>query len=89
MPRGIESVLSWIVVTPRLHGVHHSMRREELQSNYSTIFSIWDRIHRSFHGIDHHDHVTVGVPGYRDESQQTLAAALVMPFRKQRRYWQP
>lgn len=39
-----EKWLSWIIITPRLHRVHHSVLRAEHDSNYGAVFSIWDRL---------------------------------------------
>ncbi len=43
----LERVLNLILVTPRMHSLHHSQFHEETDSNYSTVFSFWDRLHRS------------------------------------------
>ena len=87
LPYGVEAVLNRFIVTPRMHGIHHSIVQHETNSNYSTIFSWWDRIHGSFHGIERHEGVTIGVPAYRDAGDQTFLAALALPLRKQRDYW--
>lgn len=39
-----EKWLSWIIITPRLHRVHHSVLRAEHDSNYGAVFSVWDRL---------------------------------------------
>lgn len=45
LPVGVEEMLSQIIVTPRLHGVHHSVETRDLHSNWSVVFSFWDRLH--------------------------------------------
>lgn len=87
LPYKLESVLNRILVTPRMHGVHHSIVRGEANSNYSTIFSWWDRLHRSFTGLERHEGVEIGVAGYQDPRFYGLAALLLMPFRRQPDYW--
>lgn len=44
LPRGWDSALQWLIITPEIHAIHHSVRPEETNSNYGTIFSFWDRI---------------------------------------------
>lgn len=48
LPGGVDRALSLVVVTPRMHGVHHSVETRELQSNWSVVFSFWDRLHGTF-----------------------------------------
>jgi sterol desaturase/sphingolipid hydroxylase (fatty acid hydroxylase superfamily) len=47
LPVGFERVLNKIIVTPRMHGVHHSAIQSETNSNYSVIFLWWDWLHRT------------------------------------------
>lgn len=46
LPFHIEKSLNRFIVTPRMRGIHHSIIRKETDSDYSVIFSLWDRIHR-------------------------------------------
>jgi sterol desaturase/sphingolipid hydroxylase (fatty acid hydroxylase superfamily) len=43
-----ENYLGWIFITPSLHRWHHSIYRQEANSNYGTVFSIWDRLFRTY-----------------------------------------
>ena len=45
LPVALEQWVGLVVVTPRMHGLHHSIETRELHSNWSVIFSIWDRLH--------------------------------------------
>ena len=47
LPLTIERLLNTVIVTPRMHGIHHSTVRNETNSNYSVIFSWWDRLHKT------------------------------------------
>ena len=47
LPIGFERLLSKIIVTPRMHGIHHSQVRRENNSNFGTVFTWWDRLHRT------------------------------------------
>jgi len=44
LPLGLERALGWLVVTPRMHQIHHSVVREEGHANWSVVLSIWDRL---------------------------------------------
>jgi sterol desaturase/sphingolipid hydroxylase (fatty acid hydroxylase superfamily) len=87
LPIGFERALNLVFVTPRMHGIHHSEIEGEANSNYSVVFSFWDRLHRSLClGVPQAE-VTVGVPAYREPADQRLLGALSLPFRRQRDYW--
>src|SRR5690242_6292396 len=47
LPFKVERMLNKLIVTPRMHGIHHSIVKDETDSNFSTIFSFWDRLHRT------------------------------------------
>jgi sterol desaturase/sphingolipid hydroxylase (fatty acid hydroxylase superfamily) len=44
LPQDLERALSWVIVTPSIHWVHHHALRSDTDSNYSTILSVWDRL---------------------------------------------
>ena len=84
---GTAFVLNALIVTPRMHGIHHSEIEGEANSNYSVVFSFWDRLHRSLClGVPQAE-VRVGVPAYREPGDERLLRALSLPFRRQRDYW--
>ncbi len=87
LPVRLERWLNKVVVTPRMHGIHHSVVRRETDSNYSTIFSGWDRLHRSLRLNVPQDKVTIGVPAYLKPDDNRVRSVLAMPLRRQRRYW--
>lgn len=88
LSKSLERFISKIVVTPRLHGIHHSVVERETNSNWSSGLSIWDRIHGTFRNIGDHDGVTIGVPAYRRPEDLALARLLEMPFLEQRPSWE-
>lgn len=47
LPFRFEKILNKLLVTPRMHGIHHSMKKRTTDSNFSIIFSFWDRIHNT------------------------------------------
>jgi sterol desaturase/sphingolipid hydroxylase (fatty acid hydroxylase superfamily) len=87
MPIGFERLLSKIIVTPRMHGIHHSQVRRENNSNFGTVFTWWDRLHRTLGLNIPQDEVIVGIPAYTLPEDNRVPSALLMPFRKQRDYW--
>lgn len=87
LPVGLERLLNRVVVTPRMHGIHHSIVERETNSNWSVIFSWWDRLHRTTRLDVPQDAVTIGVPAYRDPRELTFVGLLLMPFRRQRPTW--
>ncbi|MDD5641746.1 MAG: sterol desaturase family protein, partial [Syntrophales bacterium] len=64
LPLIFERRLNKIMVTPRMHGIHHSAVGRETNSNYSVIFSWWDRLGRSLRLNVPQEQVVIGVPGY-------------------------
>lgn len=78
LPAATEKRLAWLFVTPALHRLHHSRRRAELNSNYGTIFTLWDRGLRTFRPSSSRVSVRTGLPGA--ESPLRLADALALPF---------
>ncbi|TDG34828.1 sterol desaturase family protein [Pedobacter changchengzhani] len=83
IPKEIENLLNLVFVTPRMHGIHHSVNQQETDSNYSVIFSFWDRIHSTFKFKPEQDKVIIGLPAYRDAAQMTPKYLLSMPFNRQ------
>lgn len=88
IPLYIERWLCRLIVTPRMHGIHHSMVHEETDANWSTIFAFPDYLHRTRRLNVPQQAVTIGVPAYRDPQELTLTKILLMPFGKQRSTWQ-
>lgn len=84
LPERLESALNAILVTPRMHGIHHSVDEREVSSNWSVIFACWDRIHATFSPPFPERPLTIGVPDLRDAADLTLGRLLAMPFRRAR-----
>lgn len=87
LPIRLERLLNLVLVTPRMHGIHHSQVRPETNSNYSVVFSWWDRLHRTVRLNVPQSRIEIGVPGYSRPEDNGLRAALTLPFRRQREYW--
>jgi sterol desaturase/sphingolipid hydroxylase (fatty acid hydroxylase superfamily) len=89
IPIKLERVLNRAIVTPRMHGIHHSIVQRETNSNWGTIFCWWDKLHRTLRRDIPQDEITIGVAAYRDEKELTLGNLLILPFRKQRPWQLP
>jgi hypothetical protein len=87
IPIAWERRLNKVLVTPRMHGIHHSVVGGETNSNYSVIFSWWDRFNRSLRLNVPQREVIIGVPGYLLPRDNRLWPLLLLPFQKQRPYW--
>jgi sterol desaturase/sphingolipid hydroxylase (fatty acid hydroxylase superfamily) len=88
LPLGLERVLVRLIVTPRMHGIHHSDRQEETNSNWSSLLSVWDFVHRTFRLDVPDETITIGVPAYHDPRDVTIGKILTLPFRRQRSDWE-
>lgn len=88
LPIGLERFLSWILVTPRMHGIHHSYVRTEMNSNWSSGLSVWDRLHGTLRLDVPQDDITIGIPAYRYPEQVTLPKVLLIPLDEQENVWE-
>lgn len=87
LPITFERALNKIIVTPRMHGIHHSIVKDETNSNYSVIFRWWDLMHRTLRLNVNQSDVVIGVPAYCNPEDNKFLNLIVLPFRKQREYW--
>lgn len=88
LPLNLERQLCRVLVTPRMHGIHHSAVRAESDANYSSGLSVWDRLHGTIRLNVPQASIEIGVPAYRDHKDLTLVAALALPVTHARETWQ-
>ena len=81
LPARIDALLAHILVTPRLHGLHHSVLREERDSNFSSGLTLWDRLHGTFRSAAR-DAVTIGLPDRQSDADTALMRTLTLPFER-------
>jgi len=79
LPAGLERALAWVVVTPSIHWLHHHRVRADTDSNYATVFSLWDRLFGSRNPGRRRLEMAIGVEG---EEEETAPALLARPFRR-------
>jgi sterol desaturase/sphingolipid hydroxylase (fatty acid hydroxylase superfamily) len=87
LPLGFERVLVRVIVTPRMHGIHHSDYRNETDTNWSSLLSVWDFLHRTLRLNVPQASITIGVPAFEDPGKVTLGKILWMPFVRRRDDW--
>jgi sterol desaturase/sphingolipid hydroxylase (fatty acid hydroxylase superfamily) len=81
LPIGWERCLVKVIVTPRLHGIHHSVVAEEVNSNWSSGLTLWDWLHGTLRTGVPQEAIVIGVEGLRDDRDQKLGRILGLPFR--------
>lgn len=87
LPRRIDDALRWVLVTPSMHRIHHSVRREETDSNFGFHLSIWDRLFGSYRHapVQPETSMPIGLETFRLSRDQTLVSLLRQPFVRQPR----
>jgi sterol desaturase/sphingolipid hydroxylase (fatty acid hydroxylase superfamily) len=80
LPVRWERFLNKLIVTPRMHGIHHSIVERETNSNWSSGLTVWDWLHGTLRLNVPQAEVTIGVPAFQDPKAVTLPRVLVMPF---------
>jgi sterol desaturase/sphingolipid hydroxylase (fatty acid hydroxylase superfamily) len=83
IPTWIDRVLRWIVVTPDMHRVHHSILSRETNSNFGFNLPWWDRLFGTYRAqpAAGHENMTIGIEQFRDSRELGLDRMLFQPFR--------
>lgn len=89
LPFKLERFLVNGIVTPRMHGVHHSIVQNETDSNYCATLTIWDRIHKTLRLNVPQREITIGIPQYRNMNDVGFLGSIVLAFRKPRAWKLP
>lgn len=84
LPVKLDRLLSWLIVTPDMHHVHHHYTQPYTDSNYGNIFSVWDRLFGTFSTLDRQK-LIYGIDTYPDAAENSnLGPLLVIPFSEYR-----
>ena len=84
LPRRLDRLLRWFIVTPDMHRVHHSVEDDEANSNFGFNLSWWDRLFGTYREQPRAGHrgMTIGIHRYRDPAVvDHLPGMLLLPFR--------
>lgn len=82
LPETVDRVLRLFLVTPDMHRVHHSIRREETDSNFGFNLPWWDHLFGTYRPQpqDGHTRMTIGLDSFRDQRSRSLYWLLLQPF---------
>jgi sterol desaturase/sphingolipid hydroxylase (fatty acid hydroxylase superfamily) len=84
IPKWLDNAMSWVLVSPDMHKVHHHYVQPYTDSNYGNIFSIWDRLFGTFMTIDR-DKLVYGIDTHmKPEENDRLGNLLKVPFQNYR-----
>jgi sterol desaturase/sphingolipid hydroxylase (fatty acid hydroxylase superfamily) len=83
LPKSVEDRLVRLIVTPRMHGIHHSNEPQNQNSNWSGGLTIWDALHGTLNLGVLQDKMAIGVQGFERPERVTLPKILSQPFRSE------
>ena len=82
LPKKVDNILSYVLVSPDMHKIHHHYVLPYTDSNYGNIFSVWDRLFGTYMKMDR-DNIVYGVDVFPDEVKNSnLIELLKQPFQK-------
>jgi sterol desaturase/sphingolipid hydroxylase (fatty acid hydroxylase superfamily) len=80
LPKPVDKIISYILVSPNMHKVHHHWKQPYTDSNYGGVFSIWDRLFGTYKTLDPKE-IRYGLDRYYpNEKDEDLVALLKKPF---------
>ncbi|MCU0831220.1 MAG: sterol desaturase family protein [Rhizobiaceae bacterium] len=84
LPRGLDGMLRFAVVTPDMHRIHHSQIMRETDSNYGFNLAIWDRLFGTYTAepVKGRDGLDIGLSEFKADQSSRLDWSLMLPFRK-------
>ena len=89
LPGKLERALDKVMITPRAHGIHHSIVEKEFNSNFGVIFPFWDMLQGTRRTDVAQEAITIGIPAWRDPQELTVVRLHQMPFEPTRPWLLP
>ena len=86
LSKKLEEKIQKIIVTPRLHGIHHSIEENEMNSNWSSGLTVWDFLHGTFRNDVSQNEITIGVREFETVKKVKLQKMLIEPFTTQKQF---
>jgi sterol desaturase/sphingolipid hydroxylase (fatty acid hydroxylase superfamily) len=86
MPAGLDALVRWLIVTPDMHRVHHSIEPVETNTNFGFNFAIWDRLFGTYRALPAAGHtgMTIGLAQFRNPRELWIDRMLTQPLREDR-----
>jgi sterol desaturase/sphingolipid hydroxylase (fatty acid hydroxylase superfamily) len=82
LPKKLDRALSFVLISPNMHKVHHHWKQPYTDSNYGAVFSIWDRLLGTFRKLDI-SQIRYGLDRYYpNEKDEDFVGLLKKPFQK-------
>ncbi|MBT5869032.1 MAG: sterol desaturase family protein [Nitrospinaceae bacterium] len=84
LPESLDRLLRYVIVTPDMHRIHHSIEKRETNSNFGFNLSIWDRFLGTYihDALKTQERIIIGVNSFRTSEEVSFKNLLMMPFRK-------
>ncbi len=89
LPGRLERLLDKVMITPRAHGIHHSIVEEEFNANFGVVLPFWDMLQGTRRTDVAQERVTIGIPAWRDPEELTVVRLHEMPFEPTRGWLLP
>ena len=82
IPTALDRRLRWLLVTPDMHRIHHSVRPRETNSNFGFNLTWWDRLLGTYRAqpVGGHQHMTIGLKQFRNPQDLRLDRLLIQPL---------
>lgn len=80
LPNVLERMLRSLIVTPLMHKLHHSRWQPETDSNFSAVFSFWDRLFRTFRLSDDARQIRFGLDEFGPNESEKISSLLLSPI---------
>jgi sterol desaturase/sphingolipid hydroxylase (fatty acid hydroxylase superfamily) len=84
LPEKLDYIVRWVLVTPDMHRIHHSVVVQETNSNFGFNLSVWDRMLGTYiqDAMKRQPEIVIGVDTFRRSEEVSFQKLLAMPFRK-------
>lgn len=80
LPKGVDKALSYVLISPNMHKVHHHWKQPFTDSNYGAIFSVWDRLLGTYKHLGPQQ-IRYGIDkDYPEEKDEDFWSLLIRPF---------
>lgn len=76
----VDTWLSYLIVTPRMHRIHHSIDAGDMHTNFASVLSLWDRLFGTVRSKDASKVLSCGIQEFNQPQWQTLPGMLCLPF---------